>query len=112
MPTWNASASKASTSSSIRAKTTGLTSGMERTPAPAVDSLVVGGHLGGLIELRVLLQQRGRVTGPRLVAQAVELRDQPDPPLAAEGRQLAGVGPGRVPCPRAARDATGTRIRN
>ena len=64
---------------------------MERAPAPAIDSLVVGGDVGCLIKLRVLLQERRRVPGPRLMAQAIEHGDQPDSPLAAEGRQVAGV---------------------
>ena len=65
---------------------------MERAPAPAVDPLVVLGHLGRLVELRVLREQRRCVAGPRLVAQAVEHGDEPDPSLAAEGGQIAGVG--------------------
>ncbi len=64
---------------------------MQGTPAPAVDSFVIGRDLGRLVELRILLEQRHRRLVPRLMPQAIQLRNQPDAALATVGGQFPGI---------------------
>ena len=68
-----------------------------RAPTAAVDALVVRVLAGGLVEVRMLLQEGAGVSGPRLVAQAVDHRDDADSLFAGGGGKLARPGLGDRP---------------
>lgn len=54
------------------------------TPTSAVNSGVVKGDVGSFVKLAVFEQQRESGFAPRLMPQAVELRDKPDFELTAK----------------------------
>ena len=62
---------------------------MLRAPTAAVDVVVVRELAGRFVEFRVLDEQREGGFTPRLVAQALELRDQADAVVAADLDQRA-----------------------
>ena len=66
---------------------------MERTVAPAIDTLVVRVLAGSLVEFGVGSQEAERRLRPRLVPKEVDLRNQPSPGRPAGLREALDVIP-------------------
>src|SRR5438034_1351970 len=64
---------------------------VERTVAPAIDTLVFRIPAGGLVEFGVGSQEAKRRFRPRLVSKKVDLRNQPDPGRAPGFRDALDV---------------------
>ena len=67
---------------------------VQGVPLAAVDALVLREGARSQVERGVLREQRPRVLGPRLVAEALELRDHPDAVLPAGRHEPPGPGAG------------------
>jgi len=65
--------------------------GMQRAVTAAVNALVGGVQAGGLVEFGVRAEQAGGVFGPGLVAQQIDLGNQPHAGFAAGRRHLHQV---------------------